>query len=469
MKINNIAPVSFGYSKKSQEYINKNAEQIEEPELKAAIKSCSDVCNSMEDTIKANERKYGPDYSQSNYVDFFITLKDALLSHVVLLFDDSEKYLQSEYDYYSSSLSKCKNKDNNWRQSIVDRLKFWDSNLGKTKEEMAKELEESKKAAAIGKAQLTDVIKTYLTGEKPEGATTESSPIVETLQKTEFTPKGMQDVMGMEELKEELMENVIKPVNNPEQARLDLEEYGKRIPTGILLYGPPGCGKTYIIEALAAETDSEVYIMNSANTGSKFVNQTANNIKKAFDYVYKKGDESEKPVFMFMDEIDAMTSNRDAHASNEDIKGVATLLKYIEGAKAHNVIVIGATNKYDLIDPAIRRRFDMKRYVGLPEQEQREALVRNNLSKKKKGQALISDGEKVKQVAKALSGYSSSSINIISDLASLNALKRNRADIDIVDFEEAIKTTGEEKIDDKQYKPLARKEKIGFNSSSLVN
>ncbi len=469
MKINNIAPVSFGYSKKSQEYINKNAEQIEEPELKAAIKSCSDVCNSMEDTIKANERKYGPDYSQSNYVDFFITLKDALLSHVVLLFDDSEKYLQSEYDYYSSSLSKCKNKDNNWRQSIVDRLKFWDSNLGKTKEEMAKELEESKKAAAIGKAQLTDVIKTYLTGEKPEGATTESSPIVETLQKTEFSPKGMQDVMGMEELKEELMENVIKPVNNPEQARLDLEEYGKRIPTGILLYGPPGCGKTYIIEALAAETDSEVYIMNSANTGSKFVNQTANNIKKAFDYVYKKGDESEKPVFMFMDEIDAMTSNRDAHASNEDIKGVATLLKYIEGAKAHNVIVIGATNKYDLIDPAIRRRFDMKRYVGLPEQEQREALVRNNLSKKKKGQALISDGEKVKQVAKALSGYSSSSINIISDLASLNALKRNRADIDIVDFEEAIKTTGEEKIDDKQYKPLARKEKIGFNSSSLVN
>lgn len=469
MKINNIAPISFGYSKKSQEYINKNAEQIEEPELQAAIKSCSDVCNSMEDTIKANERKYGPDYSQSNYVDFFITLKDALLSHVILLFDDSDKYLQSEYDYYSSSLSRCKNKDNNWRQSIVDRLKFWDANLGKTKEEMAKELEESKKAAAVGKAQLTDVIKTYLTGEKTNAATTENSPIVETLQRTEFSPKGMQDVMGMEELKEELIENVIKPVNNPKQARLDLEEYGKRIPTGILLYGPPGCGKTYIIEALAAETDSEVYIMNSANTGSKFVNQTANNIKKAFDYVYKKGDESDKPVFMFMDEIDAMTSNRDAHASNEDIKGVATLLKYIEGAKAHNVIVIGATNKYDLIDPAIRRRFDMKRYVGLPEQEQREALIRNNLSKKAKGQALINDSEKVSKIAKALEGYSCSSINIISDLASLNALKRQRADIDTVDFEEAIKSTGEEKIDERQYRPIAKKEKIGFSSSAFVN
>ena len=334
---------------------------------------------------------------------------------------------------------------------------------------MAKELEESQKYAAIGKAQLAEVLKTYANGGKTQGTTTENAPIVETLQKTEFSPRGMQDVMGMKDLKEELIENVIKPVNNPEQARLDLEEYGKRIPTGILLYGPPGCGKTYIIEALAAETDSEVYIMNSANTGSKFVNQTANNIKKAFDYVYKKGDESDKPVFMFMDEIDAMTSNRDAHASNEDIKGVATLLKYIEGAKAHNVIVIGATNKYDLIDPAIRRRFDMKRYVGLPEQEQREALIRNNLSKKAKGQALINDSEKVSKIAKALEGYSCSSINIISDLASLNALKRQRADIDTVDFEEAIKSTGEEKIDERQYRPIAKKEKIGFSSSAFVN
>ena len=423
----------------------------------------------MEDTIRANERKYGSNYSLSNYVDFFISMKDTLTTYIMLLFDDGNKYVQSEYDYYSSSLNRCKERENNWRQSVIDRLKFWDCNLGKSKEEMAKELEESKKAAAVGKAQLTDVIKTYLTGEKTNAATTENSPIVETLQRTEFSPKGMQDVMGMKDLKEELIENVIKPVNNPEQARLDLEEYGKRIPTGILLYGPPGCGKTYIIEALAAETDSEVYIMNSANTGSKFVNQTANNIKNAFDYVYKKGDESDKPVFMFMDEIDAMTSNRDAHASNEDIKGVATLLKYIEGAKAHNVIVIGATNKYDLIDPAIRRRFDMKRYVGLPEQEQREALIRNNLSKKAKGQALINDSEKVSKIAKALEGYSCSSINIISDLASLNALKRQRADIDTVDFEEAIKSTGEEKIDERQYRPIAKKEKIGFSSSAFVN
>ena len=118
-----------------------------------------------------------------------------------------------------------------------------------------------------------------------------------------------------------------------------------------------------------------------------------------------------------MDEIDAMTSNRDAHQSNEDIKATAALLKYIEGEKAHNVIVIGATNKYDLMDPAIRRRFDIKRYVGLPDMEQREALVRNNLSKKAKAKNLLSNEEELELIASMLQDYSSHSINIISNEA----------------------------------------------------
>ena len=471
MRINSISyPINFGYSKKSQDYLDCNIRQIEEPEFREALQNCSAVCNSMEEVIKKKERNC-PDVWKSDYADFFISLKDTLTTYIMTLFEDSETYLQSEYDYYSNSLKKCKDKENNWRQLLLDRLKFWNSDLGKTEDEIKMELAEARKAARASQTQLSDVLKTYANSieSEPKPKTTDNSALIEKLERNQYSPKGFADIMGMDELKEEFSENIVKPVNNPEQALIDFVEYGKKTPAGILLYGPPGCGKTYIIEALAAEIDSQVYVMNSSNTGSKFVNQTANNIKNAFDYVYKKGDESDKPVFMFMDEIDAMTSNRDAHASNEDIKGVATLLKYIEGAKAHNVIVIGATNKYDLIDPAIRRRFDMKRYVGLPEQEQREALIRNNLSKKAKGQALINDSEKVSKIAKTLEGYSCSSINIISDLASLNALKRQRADIDTVDFEEAIKSTGEEKIDERQYRPIAKKEKIGFSSSAFVN
>ena len=329
---------------------------------------------------------------------------------------------------------------------------------------MQVELEQNRQYAEIGKATFMEAFQDT-PDDMAKATSTDTAPVIETLAKTEFSPKGMQDVMGMDSLKKELIENIIEPVNNPQQAKLDFEEYGKRIPSGILLYGPPGCGKTYIIEALAAETDSKVYVINSGNTGSKYVNQTANNIKNAFDTVFTEGDKSEKPVFIFMDEIDAMTSNRDESSNGEDTKAVATLLKCIESAKAHNTIVIGATNKYDLMDPAIRRRFDMKRYVGLPEQEHREALIRNNLSAKTKGKKILGEDEKIKSIAQSLQGYSSSSINIIANLAALNALDRGRADIDICDFKKAIETTGEEKIDEKPYKPMAKKDKIGFATS----
>ena len=469
MRINSISyPINFGYSKKSQDYLDCNIRQIEEPEFREALQNCSAVCNSMEEVIKKKERNC-PDVWKSDYADFFISLKDTLTTYIMTLFEDSETYLQSEYDYYSNSLKKCKDKENNWRQLLLDRLKFWNSDLGKTEDEIKMELAEARKAARASQTQLSDVLKTYANSieSEPKPKTTDNSALIEKLERNQYSPKGFADIMGMDELKEEFSENIVKPVNNPEQALIDFVEYGKKTPAGILLYGPPGCGKTYIIEALAAEIDSQVYVMNSSNTGSKFVNQTANNIKNAFEYVYAKGDSSEKPILMFMDEIDGMTSNRDAFASNEDVKSVATLLKYIEEAKAHNVIVVGATNKYDMVDPAIRRRFDLKRYVGLPDSEQRLKLVENNLKKKVKAKNLLDDTTALLSIANALEGYSCHSINIICDIASLNALKRQRADISVEDFKYAIEHTDEEKIEEAQYKPLARKRRLGFDTLLL--
>ncbi len=471
MRINNVSTLNFGYSKKSKAYIDKNIEQVYEPELREALAQCSDLCNSMEDKIKANEKRQEDYCANSEFVDFFVSLKDLLLSYVMLLFDDSQKYLESEYSYYMSSLKKCKSKENNWRASILEKLRFWDINVGKTKQELSEEINDINKKNNMIDEMTREIIDTYkeeIKNMQKEKKSQDSGPVIETLRRTEFSPNGMQDVMGMDDLKKDLEENVIKPINNPEQAKIDLREYGKRMPTGILLYGPPGCGKTYIIEALAAQANTEVYIMNSANTGSKYVNQSAINIKKAFEQIFNVGDNSDKPIFLFMDEIDAITSNRDSEINSEDIKSIATLLKYIEEAKAHNIIVIGATNRYDLIDPAIRRRFDMKRYVGLPEQEQRESLVKYNLSKKEKGQKLIQNERKIKQIAKALDGFSCSSINIISDLAALNALRRERADIDIPDFDYAIKNTDEEKINEATYKKHNKKGGLGFKIEPLA-
>ena len=466
MRINSISyPLNFGYSKKSQSYLDNNIAQIEEPEFREALQGCSTVCNHMEDVIKKKE-KTCPDFSKSEYADLFISLKDVLTASIITRFTDSEQYLQSEYDYYLNSLKKCKDKENNWRQLLLDRLKFWDSDLGKTQDELKAELNEARRAVRKNQARLDNISQTNTTSKANESKTksTDSSPLVEKLKRNQYSPRGFVDIMGMDELKEEFEENIVKPVNNPEQALIDFVEYGKKSPAGILLYGPPGCGKTYIIEALAAEINSEVYVMNSSNTGSKYVNQTANNIKEAFEYIYEKGDNSHKPILLFMDEIDAMTSNRDSFSNNEDIKSIAALLKYIEEAKVHNVIVIGATNKYDMMDPAIRRRFDLKRYVGLPDKKQRVELIENNLQKKAKGKKLLNDDSAVLNIANALEGYSCHSINIICDIASLNALKRQRADISVEDFEYAIEHTDEEKIDETSYKPLARKRKLGFDT-----
>ena len=453
MKINNVPAVSFGYSADSQKWLENETSKLENKSLASGIIKLSALCNETEDKLELSINEKGDSFS--TLIDFFLDIKDLLFDYVLLYFYNPEEYYEKEYEYYSSQESAVEL----YGEDVIERMRFYDNDVGKTKEELEAELKETKDNYM--RSQLINNLETY--GRQKTENATENAPVIERLGKTEFSPNGFSDVAGMEKLKQELYEDIIEPVNNPEQAKIDFEEYGKRTPYGILLYGPPGCGKTYITEALANEIQSPVYVINSANTGSKYINQTANNIKKAFEYVYAKGEKSKTPVLIFMDEIDAMAGSRDTDMNDEDIKQTAALLKYIEEAKAHNVIVIGATNRYDMVDSAIRRRFDVKRYVGLPDDESRKSLIKNNLSKKAKGQKLLQDEDKISQISDLLEGYSSHSINTILNEASLNALKRGRADIDKSDCEEAIKETNEEKINEKEYKTAAKKPVLGFN------
>ena len=182
--------------------------------------------------------------------------------------------------------------------------------------------------------------------------------------------------------KEELTEEIIEPIKNPKRAELDLMEYGKEVPKGVLLYGPPGCGKTYIVEALAQELDTVVYKLGIDKAGSKYINETSTNIRKSFDYAEAAARTFEKPVVLFMDEIDSLIMKRSEALNEENLKQVATLLQCIEHAQQNNVIVVGATNRYELIDPAAIRRFPVKKPVLSPETPQIKEHLKRSLEKK---------------------------------------------------------------------------------------
>lgn len=454
MRINPIHQINFGYSKKNQKYLEGKAQLLQDKTVCDTIILYSQLANKMEDEIREIERleKRNKAFLSSSFEDFFVDLKSALYRIVANGLDEKSgiKYLKDEYSYYDNNAKRIKDLlEFDWRYALMGIITEWIPQINEEEKSAAKDID-AKEIIPQNEAQA-------------ETESEKAQILVEQLKPTRYSPKGFSDISGMDELKTMLQDDIIEPLRNPIQAKLDYLDYGKELPMGILFYGPPGCGKTYIIEAMAAEMGSDVYLMNVANIGSKFVNQSSINIKKSFDFLEQKAKENEKPVVVFLDEIDGLCSDRSKSNGAEHIKDISTLLQCIESAQKHNVIVIGASNKYDIIDPAIRRRLKIKRFVGLPNAKQREEMLRMNLSKKRKAKKLLQDDRIIKELAKMLEGYSYHSINIISDNASLNSLKRDRSDISFEDFKKAIAETQEEKINEAEYKSITSKNAIGFH------
>lgn len=455
MKINSIHRLNFGYSTKNQKYLEGKAQLLQDKSVGDTIILYSTLANQMEDDIREIERleKRNKGFLNSSLEGFYVDLRSALYKAVATSLDikSAEKYLTDEFHYYENNAKRRTNlSEYDWRYSLMDSITEW-----------VPEINEKEKGAIDSDIDIKEI--TPEDGVQEETQGTNSQILVEKLKPTRYSPRGFKDISGMNELKEMLQDEVIAPLNNPSQARLDYLDYGKELPMGILLYGPPGCGKTYIIEAMASEIGSDVYLMNVANIGSKYINQSSINIKKSFDYLEQQAKDKHKPVIVFLDEIDGLCSDREKSTGAEHIKDISTLLQCIESAQKHNVIVIGASNKYDIIDPAIRRRLKLKRFVGLPDEKQREEMLRMNLSKKRKAEKLLCNNNAIKEIASLLKGYSYHSINIIADNASIISLKRNRSDISLEDFKKAIAQTQEEKINEAEYKSITSKNEIGFH------
>jgi AAA family ATPase len=150
-------------------------------------------------------------------------------------------------------------------------------------------------------------------------------------------------------------------------------------PAGILLYGPPGCSKTMIAKALATESGLNFIAVKGPELFSKYVGDT----EKAIREIFRKA-RLTAPCIVFFDEIDAMATQRGSEETSVSDRALCQLLNEMDGIEARNhVIVVGATNRLDIIDSALLRpgRFDRLIHVPLPTRDAREHIFRINLSR----------------------------------------------------------------------------------------
>lgn len=223
----------------------------------------------------------------------------------------------------------------------------------------------------------------------------------------------LEHVAGLEEVKQELREKVIEPFVNPEL----YERFKVRVGGGILMYGPPGNGKTFISRAIAGELDAAFFNVNSSQIKDKYVGETEKNLQRLFDQARKH----EKTV-LFLDEVDHLLSRR----GNQKVGTVAQFLSLTDGlVKNENcMLVLAATNKPWALDEAVIRpgRLGTHIYVGPPDQEARQAITALNMK-----DAPVSPEVSFSDIAARTRGFSGADMAELCDRAKRQALNRQLA------------------------------------------
>ncbi len=189
--------------------------------------------------------------------------------------------------------------------------------------------------------------------------------------KDEHIPEvSYEDIGGLDEEIKKVREMVELPLKHPEI----FERLGIQPPKGILMYGPPGTGKTLLAKAVASESEANFILVNAPEVTSKFYGETEKRIRKVFEDAEKNA-----PSIIFIDEIDAMAPKREEAYGEVERRMVSQLLTCMDGLKSRGkVVVIGATNRANALDPALRRpgRFDREVQIGVPNKKGRLQILK---------------------------------------------------------------------------------------------
>ncbi len=251
----------------------------------------------------------------------------------------------------------------------------------------------------------------------------------------EVTTVHWEDAGGLDDVKQHLIEAVEWPIKTPEI----FTKLGIRPPKGILLYGPPGCGKTLLARAVATESEANFISIKGPEVFSKWVGES----EKAIREVFRKA-RMAAPAVVFLDEIDSLTPKRGMGMSDSGVseRVISQLLTEMDGITTlHDIVIIAATNRPDMVDSAVLRpgRFDRLIYVPEPDEKSRMQILKIYT----KGMPISKDVD-LNQITIATRYYSGADIESLCREAAMHSLRKNvnSSEVTMKDFQDALKEMG---------------------------
>jgi transitional endoplasmic reticulum ATPase len=233
---------------------------------------------------------------------------------------------------------------------------------------------------------------------------------------------GYDDIGGCRKQLAQIREMIELPLRHPAL----FKNLGIKPPRGVLLYGPPGCGKTLMARAIANETGAFFFLINGPEIMSKMAGEAEGNLRKAFEEAEKNA-----PAIIFIDEIDSIAPKRDKVQGEVERRIVSQLLTLMDGLKSRGqVIVIGATNRPNSIDGALRRfgRFDRELDIGVPDETGRMEVLRIHTKNMK-----LAEDVDLAKIAKDTHGYVGADLAQLCTEAGLQCIREK---MDIIDIED---------------------------------
>lgn len=247
---------------------------------------------------------------------------------------------------------------------------------------------------------------------------------------------GFKRIAGMESLKSDLNRLLVDQLKNPQIYK----DYGlENSSSGVLLYGPPGNGKTFFAKALAEEANANFLEIHPSTIASPYIHQTSKMIGGAFDAAAEAAKKSKKPTVLLIDEVDAVAPQRGGDvSSNHNNEEVAEFLNQLNECSDKNVFVVATTNLPDRLDPALVRsgRMNAKIYVGAPDQASREQVLKHYLTKR--SPSVIDEKLDLSDVARETKGYSIADLQELGNQAARYALEK-REKLSNESFTQALK------------------------------